>query len=494
MRVDTSNYKMFCFTTIYIHNDYKYKINVFFFSSLSVIVENDGGDWRMMNSEPTTITISSSPPFDFKDAPTNGFTNNSFLAQKTEITDNKRGRRGRNNSSSNTMTLDRKSLNQKQVEESKKEVKLLQTQLIEAVNALRKANREKQDSETAKNDTIKELDEVKKELKHVQSQLFEAEEKSQALEKIAESQKLRIDDLQSQKSTSPISQSPERESSPYNEKLCFQNGETFQHIWSVSKDEIQFTQAEISRDKWSATKVASFRGLHVAAKCFREGIISEETAPSYVHAMDEGVKARHPNLIQLFGASIGPDAVVLTELMPTTLQMTLRQGPMTKRQVLSVASDIAGVLDYLHKWKPSPIIHRSVSTNSILLEPMGNSTWKAKLSDYGSSNFVNTLSIKSSSPTLQISIFAAPEARSPELHSPKMDVYSFGIVLLEMCQPANSSVAAVNNDIHYRIQHLLWTSMASIIRGSVNMAPADRLTMNDVIVKLSSGSSSETLL
>ncbi len=472
-----------------------------FFSSITftghfyiIIVESDGGDWRMMNSEPTTITISSSPPFNQKDAAFQNGYNNSYLAQKTEIVENKKSRRARNNSSSNTMTLDRKSLANKQAEEARKEIKQLQAQLIDAVNALRKVKREKEDAETEKNDIFKQLDDIKKELKDVQSRLFEAEERAQAAEKTAEHQKLKIDDLQSQKSNSPISQSPERGASPYSDKVCFQNGESLQHIWAVSRDEIVFTQAEISRDKWSATKVASFRGLHVAARCFREGILSEETTPGYISAMNLGIRARHPNLLQLFGASIGPDAVVLTELMPTTLQMTLRQGALTKRQTLSVASDIASVLDYLHKWKPIPIIHRNVSTNCILLEPMGNSTWKAKLSDYGSSNFVSNLSIQSSSPTLQTSIFAAPEARSPELHSPKMDVYSFGIVLLELCQPANPVAGSGGNDIHYRVQHLLWTTMASIIRASINMAPADRLTIPDIIKKLNTGSTSETLL
>ena len=447
----------------------------------------------MMNTEPTTITISSSPPFNAKDASMNGFNSQSFLAQKTEISDTKRSRKMSRNNSSNTMTLDRKSVVHKQMEEAKKEMNRLQAQLIDAVNALRKANRDKQDAEDGKKNITKELDDIKKEFKQVQSQLFKAEETLRLAEKMAENQKLKIDDLESQKSVSPISQSPERGGSPSSEKAYFQNGDLQQHSWVVSRDEIQFTQAEISRDKWSATKVASFRGLHVAARCFLEGIVTEETAQSYINALCLGVKARHPNLLQLFGASVGPEAVVLTELMPTTLQMTLRQGAMSKRQILSVASDIAGVLDYLHKWKPNPVIHRNVSTSTVLLEPMGNSTWKAKLSDYGSSNFVSRLSTKSTSPTLQTSIFAAPEARSSELHSPKMDVYSFGIVLLEMCQPTNM-LAGNGNDIYYRLQHMLWTSMASIIRGSINVAPADRHSMQEVIKKLSNGSTSETLL
>ena len=459
-----------------------------------IIVESDGGDWRMMHTEPTTITISSSPPFDSDVTftyPSQNGTKNTLLAQKTDITEAKKSRRNRNNSTSNTMTLDRKSISQKQVEEAKKEIKHLQTQLIEAVNALRKAKREKQDAEAEKKDVVKDLEEIKKELQEVQSKVLNAEERARIAEKTVESQKLQIEDLQSQKSVSSMSQSPERSDSPFSDRLIYQNGESLRQMWMIAKEEIQFTQAEISHDKWSATKVASFRGLHVAARCFKEGTVSDETGLLYIQSMNLGMKARHPNLLQLLGASIGPEAVVITELMPTTLLMTLRQGALTKMQVLSVASDIAGVLEYLHKWKPHPIIHRNVATNTILLEPMGNSIWKAKLFDYASSNFVSSLSAKSSSPTLNNSIFAAPEAKSPDLHSPKMDVYSFGVVLLEMCQPGNT---VIGKDIRFRIQRLLWTSMAFIIRASTSMTPADRPTMSEVIKKLSVGSSSETLL
>lgn len=450
-------------------------------------VQSDGGQWNVRHEEPQTLLIPSSSSIEMKEPAfrENGV-KHSILAQKTEIPD-KKTRRGRNNSSS--MTLDRKSLAQKQLEEARKDIKQLQGQLIDAVNALRAARRSMQNSEAKKEEAMKDMEEVKKELQLVQSQVIDAQERAQIAEKTSDDQKLEIEDLKSHKS---FSSSPERGESPLSEKMSFQNEESLQHLWLVSKDEIQLSQGEIARGSWSVCKVASFRGLHVAARCFKEGVLTEDTTPNYIKVMNTALRARHPNLMQFIGATIGPEPTILTELMPTTLKMTLRQGPLAKRQVLSVASDIAGVLNYLHKWKPDPIIHRNVSTSTVLLEPMGNNTWKAKLSDYCSSNFINSLSLTSSSPNLHTSIFAAPEIKSPELHSPQMDVYSFGVVLLEMCQPTDG--IAPNKDLLPRLQCLVWTTVASIVRACTATAPTDRITMSEVIKRISCGSMRETLL
>ena len=80
----------------------------------------------------------------------------------------------------------------------------------------------------------------------------------------------------------------------------------------------------------------------------------------------------------------------------------------------------------LHLWKPQPILHRDVSSTNVLLEPSVNR--KGKLCDYGSANFLHQVStVAPGSP-----VYSAPEALSPYLHSPATDVYSFGILLLEM--------------------------------------------------------------
>ena len=60
--------------------------------------------------------------------------------------------------------------------------------------------------------------------------------------------------------------------------------------------------------------------------------------------------------------------------------------------------------------------------------PNINHCWKAKVSDYGTVNLLQRLdTICSGNPS-----YAAPEANDPNQQSTKMDIFSFGALLLEM--------------------------------------------------------------
>ena len=87
--------------------------------------------------------------------------------------------------------------------------------------------------------------------------------------------------------------------------------------------------------------------------------------------------------------------------------------------------------------RPTPLIHRDVSSANVLLEPQPNDRWKAKVSDYGSVNLLENLrTVGPGNP-----VYAAPEASIPPLQSPKMDIFSFGILLVEMCTARFPEVA-----------------------------------------------------
>ena len=73
---------------------------------------------------------------------------------------------------------------------------------------------------------------------------------------------------------------------------------------------------------------------------------------------------------------------------------------------------------------PIPIVHHDVSSANVLLNAKKDG-WQAKLGDFSSANFLAKLGIVHTG-------FVAPEAVDPK-QGPKMDVYSFGVLLLEMC-------------------------------------------------------------
>ena len=198
--------------------------------------------------------------------------------------------------------------------------------------------------------------------------------------------------------------------------------------WLLQNEEVEITNKIVGKGGWGEVKVAIFRGTKVAAKCLHDVIIAEHNLHIFSREMDIASRVRHPNLLQFIGATRVGNPIILTELMPTSLRKELEKRPLTRHQILTIGRDVSAALNYLHLWKPQPILHRDVSSANVLLEPSVNRRWKGKLCDYGSANFLHQVStVAPGSP-----VYSAPESLSPHLHSPAMDVYSFGILLLEM--------------------------------------------------------------
>ena len=195
------------------------------------------------------------------------------------------------------------------------------------------------------------------------------------------------------------------------------------------------TEEVLGKGSWGEVKVARFRGLRVAAKTLHQVILSHYNISLFNQEMEIAARLRHPNLLQFIGATQEGTPIILSELMPTSLHKELEKSPLTHPQIIQIAQDIAAALNYLHLWQPDPILHRDVSSPNILLEPSGSGQWKAKLSDFASANLVQNISPYSVAPGNPF--YSAPEAQFPDKHSPAMDVFSFGVLLMEMalCKP-----------------------------------------------------------
>ena len=246
--------------------------------------------------------------------------------------------------------------------------------------------------------------------------------------------------------------------------------------WVMHRDEIQLTDEQLGTGGWATVKVALFRGQRVAAKCLHNQIISPHNIRLFTREMNMAARARHPNLLQFIGATMDNNPIILTELMPTSLRRVLEQGnPLSQRQIISIASDVARALNYLHLTNPDPIIHRDVSSANVLLKQSGDN-YESKLSDYGSANFVRyATTIGPGNP-----LYSAPEVNDPKQHSPKMDVYSFGILLVEMC--SGELLDDVDELIHNHVSN--WHEMVSIIRPCTRHDPRRRPNAADLILQL----------
>ena len=251
--------------------------------------------------------------------------------------------------------------------------------------------------------------------------------------------------------------------------------------WVVLKEEINITQEVIGKGGWGEVRAANFRGLKVAAKCLHDLIISDYNISIFAREMEIAARVRHPNLLQFIGATKEGNPIILSELMPTSLRKELEKSPLTRSQIVRIAQDICAALNYLHLWKPHPILHRDVSSPNVLLEPSAKGQWKAKLSDYGSANLAHQISttVGPGSPA-----YSAPEAPYPDRHSPAMDVYSFGVLVMEMIVRKPPPPTTVAREVE--VESVPWPSFKQLIQKCIQREYQNRPSTGQVLIELTS--------
>ena len=201
--------------------------------------------------------------------------------------------------------------------------------------------------------------------------------------------------------------------------------------WEINGEDIELTENVMGIGGWAEVRVAQ---LKVAAKTLHRQLAYDYHRKLFQREMAVAARVSHPNLLRFYGAKMEGGMTILSELMPTSLRDKLELGHMhpkerfSKKHLLSIAVDVTSALNYLHHFFPDPLIHRDLSSANVLLKPTSNEGWLAKVSDYGSANFQQQLNTQNpGSP-----VYSAPESHDPSLQSPKMDIYSFGVLLVEM--------------------------------------------------------------
>ncbi|KEH24604.1 lectin receptor kinase [Medicago truncatula] len=142
---------------------------------------------------------------------------------------------------------------------------------------------------------------------------------------------------------------------------------------------------------------------------------------------------RHRNLVQLIGwCHMKKDFLLIYEFMQNgSLDSHLYRGKsiLTWQVRYNIAMDLASALLYLHEEWEQCVIHRDIKSSNIMLDDSFN----AKLGDFGLARLVDHEKVSQSTTIIAGTMgYIAPEYFTTGKATKESDIYSFGIVSLEL--------------------------------------------------------------
>ncbi|KAG5400148.1 hypothetical protein IGI04_014755 [Brassica rapa subsp. trilocularis] len=146
---------------------------------------------------------------------------------------------------------------------------------------------------------------------------------------------------------------------------------------------------------------------------------------------------RHPNMVLLLGACPEYGCLVYEYMANGSLEDCLfRRGnsPFLSWQLrFRIAAEIATGLHFLHQMKPEPLVHRDLKPGNILLDKH----FVSKISDVGLARLVppsvaDTVTQYRMTSTAGTFCYIDPEYQQTGMLGTKSDIYSFGIMLLQI--------------------------------------------------------------
>ncbi|XP_043817588.1 MDIS1-interacting receptor like kinase 2 [Manihot esculenta] len=220
------------------------------------------------------------------------------------------------------------------------------------------------------------------------------------------------------------------------------------------------------------------------------------------------LEIRHRNIVKLHGfCSHSKDSFLVYEFVEKgSLRSILNSDEEAaeldwiKRQ--NIVKGVANALSYMHHNCPFPIIHRDISSNNILLD----SEYEPRISDFGTAMLL--LSDSSNKASFAGTFgYTAPELAYTMQVNEKCDVYSFGVITLELvmgthpCNLISSLWSLSSSDDHDKLlkdvidqrlllpqnqvaESLVYITMLAF--SCLHLNPKSRPTMQQISSKLTS--------
>ena len=268
----------------------------------------------------------------------------------------------------------------RQLREVQQREENLQRQLTEMQQRDENSQMQLREMQQREENSRRQLREVQQREENVQKQLREMQQRENSQEQNSSLEKqLREKDQEINELELSLSLAQRRISEQRRQETC---------DWVISRNEIQITDNCLGRGGWGSVNEGNYCGCTVAVKQIHDLILSPHNRLLFEREMNIASACRHPCLLQFIGATNDEGTpLFVTELMEMSLRALLEQRPLSETEIRLISLDVARALNYLHQKKPSPIIHRDVSSANVLLWRKGDQ-WRGKVSDYGTANFI----------------------------------------------------------------------------------------------------------
>lgn len=248
--------------------------------------------------------------------------------------------------------------------------------------------------------------------------------------------------------------------------------------FKLDPSEVQVGE-QIGWGAYSGVYKATFYDVEVAVKKFSKN--DEKSQKVFNNEVQILKTCHHPGICQLIGYFEDKSYFnIVNEYFPCgTLHEIIHAKslnfPIKKR--LSIAIDIAKVMNYLHSRK-LVVLHRDLKSENVLIDK----NFKIKLCDFGISKMIESdteefelespLHITRQTKTIGTVSWMSPEFINDKISSKKSDVYSFGILLWEIMtrsklypdlQPIQIAYGVANNNLRPPIPAAMNKKIANLI-------------------------------